>query len=696
MKAFFTSLIIVLFTSTMLVCGQGKNDQYELKIRKKEFKTAQKEGLKEAWKSIILADEYFANGVGTYAIARDHYLFAHQYNPDHVVLNYRIGVCYLYTDDKYEALKYLRKAYDRNPDLHPDLEYYLGRAYHLVLEFDKAIEHYGNFREKEVALGRTGKILITDRHIEECRNGKEIIENPRRVIISNLGDSINSVADDYFSIFTNNDSVIYFTSRRMYGKKEKRNPYDNKFYEDIYFSRLDENGDWSGVQPVPGKVNSKANDALVGVSPDLGRLYVYRGKKNGGDILAADYNSKKHNWKKPKTLSRKLRSDQQEGSVFQTSTGDTLYFTSANEELTLGGRDILYSVLDETGKWTDPQQFGSLVNTKYNEEGMFFTPSGKELYFSSQGHNSMGGYDIFYTYLMDDGTWSDPENMGYPVNTPDDDLFFVMSENGKYGYYSTIREGGKGFRDIYKITFLGSEKELLLENKDLMISALPDTIKRGFYELPQPLEIDSFYYLTGRVLDKESGEPLLGKLEFIDIDKSEVISTAVSADSGKYTVKFMEPKNYGVEVVVKDYLFYLDVIDLTAASSDEPTVVDILLEKIKVGTKVVLENIYFETSKASLKAESYEQLSQVLTLLENNETIRLEISGHTDNTGSLKFNTKLSEERAKAVVDYLVSQGVDKSRLEWKGYAFTQPIAPNDTPEGREQNRRVEFKVLSK
>ena len=148
MKPFLTFLIVLAMVGTLNSEAQKKKDDYELRIRKKEFKTAQKEGLSEAWKSVLLAEEYFEGGVGTYAIARDHYLFAHQYNPDHTVLNYRIGVCYLYTDDKYEALKYLRKAYDKEPELHPDIEYYLARGYHLVLEFDKAIDHYTNYRSK--------------------------------------------------------------------------------------------------------------------------------------------------------------------------------------------------------------------------------------------------------------------------------------------------------------------------------------------------------------------------------------------------------------------------------------------------------------------------------------------------------------------------------------------------------------------
>ncbi len=190
--------------------------------------------------------------------------------------------------------------------------------------------------------------------------------------------------------------------------------------------------------------------------------------------------------------------------------------------------------------------------------------------------------------------------------------------------------------------------------------------------------------------------PVLAKLEFIDLANSRIVATSITTDSGMYRVKFSEPKNYGIEVQARDYLFFLDAADMSQASSDEPTIKDFLLEKVKVGTKVVLENIYFETNKATLKPDSYEQLNQVLKFMQNNETVQLEISGHTDNTGSLKYNTKLSEERAKAVVDYLVAQGIDASRLQWKGYAFTQPIAPNNTPEGREKNRRVEFKVTGK
>jgi outer membrane protein OmpA-like peptidoglycan-associated protein len=452
---------------------------------------------------------------------------------------------------------------------------------------------------------------------------------------------------------------------------------------------------FTGV-PMPKKINTSHNDAVLGVSPDGNSLYVYRGAKNGGDIYVSHFNPKKNDWKKPKPLPRKINSKQSEGSVFFTASGDTMYFISANEDLTQGGKDILYTVKDERGKWQDPHDLGSLVNSRYDEEGIYLSSDGNQLWFSSRGHNSMGGFDIFHTEKMEDGTWSDPENIGYPINTADDDLFFREPVAGKYGYYTTIREGGLGAKDIYKVTFLGSEKELLLSNEDILIAGLKDTTKRGFFTQPEAVQIDSFYYLTGHVLDKETKKPVLAKLEFIDVENSRVVATSISTDSGMYRVRFSEPKNYGVEILAKDYLFFLDAVDMSGASSDIPVVKDFYLEKLQIGTKVVLENIYFETNKATLKPESYEQLDQVVKFMENNESVRLEISGHTDNTGSLKYNTKLSEERAKAVVDYLVSKGIDTSRLTWKGYAFTQPVAPNNTAEGRKKNRRVEFKVIGK
>ena len=693
MKNHIIILFIVAFLFTPDIHAQIRND-IDLKIRKKDFRTGQVEGLAEAWESVLVGDDYFKAGLGTYDLARDHYLFAYQYNPANSILNFKLGIAYLFTDDKYEALKYLRAAYDKAPDLHPEIRFYLGRAYHLVLEFDKAKDYYRDQRNIYVKMGDVESVMVIDKLLNECENGKKLIASPRRVIIMNMGGNINSIADDYNGIFTNGDSLLYFTSRRKETKKDKRNPYDNKFYENIYSSRLSSAG-WSKAARLEKPLNRKGNDALVGISPEDQTLYIYRGKENGGDIFYSDFNVKKKNWKKPKRMSSKILSKDEEGSVFQTITGDTLYFISANRKLTKGGKDIFYTVKNHKGKWQKPQNIGSLLNTPYDEEGLFLTPDGKEMYFSSKGHNSMGGFDVFHTVKLDDGTWSDPVNLGFPINTPEDEVFFTLANDGRTAHFSTIRENVVGRRDLYKLVFLGAEKEMLLSTEDILVAGIQDTSKTGFFRIPELMVIDNFYKLTGRVLDKKSGEPIFAKLNFIDIDNSRPPTTTISSDSGVYNVRFTEAKNYGVEILAKDYMFFLDVVDMSLADTDRTDTVDFLLDKVEVGAKVVLENIYFEVDKATLMPDSYQQLNQVAAFMENNEAIRMEISGHTDNTGSQSYNTKLSERRAKAVVDYLTGHGINASRLEWKGYAFSQPIAPNDTAAGREKNRRVEFKILS-
>ena len=251
---------VYLLLLTTLLAGNlhAQNISDGLKIRKSEFKTEQEAGFKEAWNSLKLANDYFSGGVGTFALAREHYLFAHQYNSENSILNYRIGICYLYTDDKYEALKYLRKAYDTNPEISPDIHFYLGRAYHLTLDFDKAKEHYIKARDLYSSAGLVDMVVKIDNLIGECENGKKIVEKPRRVIITNMGDSVNSAYDDYLPVFADHDSVLYFTSRRTPEGKIKRNPFDNKYFEDIYACRLGNEDGWA-----PGPCRNKSIHAIT-------------------------------------------------------------------------------------------------------------------------------------------------------------------------------------------------------------------------------------------------------------------------------------------------------------------------------------------------------------------------------------------------------------------------------------------------
>ncbi len=690
MKWKWLSLFILISVFQALPAQDGVN------ILKKEFKTESKEGFKEAWESVKLGNSYFEQGKGALVLARDHYLYANQYNPDNAELNYRLGVCYLYTDDKYEAIKYLVRAYELKPLVNKDIRYLLGRAYHQVLEFDKARDQYLLYSQDlspEEKVELSGEI---EKLIQECKNGKELIQHPVRLIIQDLGPEVNSEYDDYNPVFAYNDSALYFTSRRPFGKKPDHSEVDYKFLEDIYVSSIDD-GRFSEARRMGKPFNTKHNEAVVGVSPDGARMFIYKGDIEGGDIQVSTINPEKMKWKKPDELKGKLSSDATETSAALSPDGRELYFISDDPKTSRGGKDIFVSTLDSKGKWQEPKNLGTLINTSYNEEGVFITADGKYMYFASNGHNSMGGYDIFRSERTEVGNWSEPENMGYPINSPDDELFYITDKTGKYGYYSAIRQEGLGARDIYKVIFLGAEKEMLTATKDTLIAGPEPGTVPGFITMPTMLNIDTAYILTGFVRDTMGRDTtVLAKLSFINAATGEVEASAMTINGGRYTARLNSAKPYGVEINANGYLYFLDVIDLTDADGDEPVTKDFFLQRIEVGTKVVLENIYFETGKAVLTPASYNSIDQVLRFLENNASVKLEISGHTDNTGSYKVNAKLSEQRAKSVVDYLIGRGINAERLTYKGYADSQPIADNGTPEGREMNRRVEFKVVSK
>lgn len=688
-------LLILLFTLVTVAYGQE-----EVVIKKKEFKnTDNTEGFKEAWKSIKQGDKYYDEGIGTFNLARDHYLFANQYNGYNAELNYKIGICYLFSDDKLDAIDYLLKAYELKPEVSHEVKLLIGRAYHMVLEFDKAKQFY---LEYQTELPKTEDMADINERVEkliiECTHGKTLAQDPRRVIIQNLGEEVNSQYDDYNPLFAFNDTALYFTSRRpLEDKKRKRSEFDNKFFEDVYMSPA-VNGGFGSAIPMGKPFNAKGNQAIVGVAPDGSSLFIYLGDEEGGDIQQLTYLHEKEKWKRPKSLSKQIGSDAVETTAALSPDGERLFFISNNPEQTLGGKDIFISYKTPKGKWDDPQNVGGVLNSKYDEEGIFLSKDGKKMYFASKGHNTMGGFDIFKSELSEDGTWGLPENLGYPINTPEDEVFYMTDSSGVYGYYATIREGGYGARDIYKIIALGSEKEVVTLPKDDLIAGLDFLEKNPFLTMPSKVAVDTSLVITGFVRDTigDADTTILAKLSFMDTEKGEIAATTMTGPDGRFKANLPQPKIYGVEINATGYLYFLDIVDLSGYDPDVPAEKDFFLQRLEVGTKVVLENIYFETGKSVLTVDSYEALDQVVRFLENNETVRLEISGHTDNTGSLRINTNLSEARAKAVVDYVVGRGIEEARLEFKGYADSQPVADNSTPEGREKNRRVEFKVLSK
>ena len=686
------SIIISLLTISLIFTCEifSQNVEFDKKKfpgKKDQFKVAQKE-LKEG---DDLYDLALVPNSGNFTLALDRYLKAQDFNPDNAMLNFKIGRCYLNSFNKTKSVNYFENALKLDPNVSSEIHYLMGQAYHLNLEFDKAVNEYKTFRESLIPAELTKYSKEIDKKISEANYGKILVEKPVRVFIDNLGSNINSMYPEYSAIITADESALFFTSRRNNSTGGEKDPQDLKFYEDIYNS-ANIGGVWSAAIN-PGKpINTDLHDATVGLSPDGQTLLIYKGE-NGGDI----YECKKdgNEWSKPDRLTKLINTENHESGASFGPDGRTLYFVS-NKPGGYGGHDIYMTKKNAKGKWTEPVNLGPVINTEYDEEGVFMHPDGKTLYFGSKGHNTMGGYDIFKS-VFDNKKWTEPENMGYPVNTPDDDVFFTISGNGVHGYYSSAKAGGFGETDIYMITFLGEDKPVINNNEDNLLASLTASVSETVIEPTVEIKSNKLTLLKGTIIDDISSAPIKATIELTDNVKNEVIAGFESnSATGKYLVSLPSGVNYGIAVKAEGYLFHSENFDIPASTGYNEIVKDIRMKKIEVGNKIVLNNIFFDFDKATLRPESKAELDRLATMLTEMPNLKIEISGHTDNVGAATYNKTLSQNRAKSVVDYLIKNGIAASRLTYKGYGFDQPIASNDNDEGRQKNRRTEFKIVSK
>lgn len=652
-----------------------------------------REGLSTAEDNFEKGDEMAAKGSAYFKQALEFYLLANKFNPKNAYLNFKIGKCYLYSSTKQSAVAYLEKAKELNASIDVQLAYYLGWAYHLDMQWDKAIEQFKKFG---ASAGSGIEFLDLQKdakaQIKECETGKLLQEKPIRVFIDNAGATVNSKYSDYGPVISADESELFFTSRREGTTGGAIDPGINEYMEDIYVSSK-VNGKWTQAINLGPPVNTAEHDANSGLSADGQKLLVYNASGHG-DLYESTLIGDK--WQAPKSLGKNINSSAHESSACYSADGKSIYFVSDNPETTLGDRDIYISTKDETGKWGKPENLGPVINTELGEEGVFIHPDGKTLYFSSEGHNSMGGYDIFKS-VFEKGKWSEPENLGYPLNTPDNDVFFVISASGKHGYYSSFSDKGLGEKDIYLVTFLGPEKPMVLNNEDNLLASLTAPVKETVLAPTLEIKEAQLTILKGVISDDMSKKPLEATIEIIDNRQNISIATfASNSASGKYLVSLPAGKNYGIAVKKDGYLFHSENFDISTAAAFQEVIKNISLKSVDVGSTIVLKNIFFDLGKSTLRSESTNELERLGKLLYDNPTLKIEISGHTDNKGSAELNKKLSDGRAKAVVDYLISKGITGDRLTYVGYGKEQPIASNDTEDGRQQNRRTEFKIISK
>ena len=615
------------------------------------------------------------------------------------LVNYKLGYSYLKTIDKMKSLPYFEQAYRLNPEIDDEIELSLARAYQYNHKFEDALKYYDKYEAK---LGKRIDDQIhdkLDRYEYECKNGIAYMASPVDATIENIGGVINGKYADFVPVISADRTLMAFTSRREggIGNEIEYDYYTGDpvgFYEDVYLAK-NINGKWQRPVNAGKAVNTETHDASIALSPDGQKLYIYK-DEGEGDIYVSKLVGE--DWGKPTPLNKNINGKKTHETHCSVTADENILYFSSEREGGYGGLDIWMS-RKENGNWGKAVNLGPVVNTKYDEDSPFIHADGRSLYFSSRGHKGMGGFDIFRT-SFDGVTWQAPANIGYPINSADEDIYFVLSADNKYGYYASGgshhagEEDGFGEKDIYVITMPPPEKIVVASTRETKT-----TTARSGRQLAGAVEnktvSNPITILKGTITDALTGKPLQADLVVVDNDKNETIAEMKSNSStGKYLIILPSGKNYGLAVEKQDYMFHSENFDIPASTDYQEIIKDVELKKIAIGTKIVLKNVFFDFDKATLRPESTAELARLIALLTEIPNLKIEISGHTDSKGDNAYNKKLSERRAKSVTDYLIKKGIATARLRSAGYGEDKPISTNDTDAGRQLNRRTEFEII--
>ena len=586
-------------------------------------------------------------------------LQADKLQPGHPEINYLLGKVYIKLKRPDKAVVYLQVASDANYQ-EKMLNNELGHACHSVNKFDEAIAAYTKYKSSLNEKKDKALIEETMRNIEYCENGKLLIKKPVNVKIKGFGKGINTKSGDYMPFVSADESMMFFTSRRPGSTGGLLDDHDSKYYEDIYYCERKDTV-WGQVKNVGTTINTPSHDACVGISPNAQMMFIHVVNAKGkGDLFVSELKGKV--WSHPKTLGVNINgAETNESGCSITPDGKILFFSSdrAGGE---GGLDIWMSKKNSAGEWEAAINLGPKVNTSYDEESPFIHIDGQTLYFSSKGHNSMGGFDLFDT-KVDPKTGivtSETENLGYPINTFADETFISWSADGLRAYFSSVREGGMGEEDIYLLT------------------------------RPKEEEATHVVIFRGKIKDAVSKTPVGALITIVD-DETEKVVASFNANnsSGKFLFVLEPGKNYAIEVEAPKHMFHSENINVPVSKGFQMITDSILLEVPKLGHKVSLFNIFFEDHSSKLKLDSHFELAKIVNLMTNLKTLKVQILGHVFTEKDVESNMKLSEERAKAVVDYLKGKGIAATRLSSKPMGNTAPLATGVIGD----NSRIELEV---
>jgi len=669
-----------------------------IEFKNSNFKS-DKEGLKLAKENIKFADNFRDNAIIEmlamhdaellYSQAVFYYQKAQSFNPNNAELNYKIGSCMLFTNNKENAFSYLKKAASLSNDFPNDFLFYKGMCLQLDGEFGNAIEQFELFRNSAKKKELEFFEMLTKKYIKECQSSVYVLSQTHRIWVDNL--SLNTEYDDWSPCLSADGDLLLFTSNRP-----NENSANNigSYDQDIYYSNK-KSRKFKSIFPL-SELNSSSDDVSGGLSYDGQRLLIFKEEDGNTDVYESELNGKY--WGE---VNRKMGKKSRGGNTDKNETFASFdppdikvyYITDGGHS---GNKNIYFSgVMNrERNIWGKGQSAG-VVNTKFQEGSVYIHPDGKTMYFSSKGHNTLGGYDIFVSYVDDLGHWGKPINLGYPINTPYDDLFYSATASGRYAFIASNRAGGKGGLDIYKVTYWGADKPMTADFEDQLMASIASPVSDNSVAEPITVEEKSLTVFKGKILDAITKNSIAADIEITINSTGEVYTTLKSNSStGKFLLSLPAGKNYGISVVAEGYLFHSENFDLPKGDGFNLVNKDIELKNIKVGSNITLRNVFFNSGKWDVKSDSYAELDRLVALLSDIPSLKIEISGHTDNVGSVSFNKLLSQRRADAVVNYLAGKGVDKKRLSAKGYGQSKPVDSNNTAEGRALNRRTEFEII--
>jgi len=572
-----------------------------------------------------------------------------------------------------EAIKYYKKALEKNANFFPNNYNSLGEEQLKLGLYADAKESFSSFLKTNIKnpnLKRKAQRNLGNAEFAVYATKHPVPFNPE-----NLGKAVNTKYMEYLPTLTADGQMLIVTVCKPDDTTRTDNDNMKGQHEDFYSSK-NINGVWQKRTNVGAPINTVGNEGAQCISPDGQILFFtsceegpgqYAGGRKGYGSCDIFFSQKVGDtWGKPQNIGQPINSNDWDTQPSISSDGNTLYFVSSRKG-GKGGGDLWMSTLNKQGYWGIPQNLGDSINTEFEEGSPFIHPDNQTLYFCSMGHTGMGGSDLFLSRKNKDGKFGKPINLGYPINTAGKESSLIVSTDGKKAYYSSLREGGFGLDDIYS------------------------------FDLPQALRPQATSYFKGRVFDKLTGKGLEARFELVDLLTGQTITESYSNSSnGDFLVCLPTNKNYLMNISKNGYLFYSENFELTGANTNvtNPFVMDVPLTPIKAGEKVVLKNVFFNTGSFELKDESKNELQKLVSFLNKNATIKIEIAGHTDNVGAKDKNQILSENRAKAVVDFLIANKIDATRLKYRGYGDTQPLVDNSTEQNKATNRRTEFKIV--